>query len=120
MDPERVIAISEWQALSLVHDVRVFLGFANFYCRFIEGYSCLVTPITNLLKIKDSLKFNWNQRAQAAFDELKSRFVSALILRHYDPDLSIRLHSNASDFALFGILSQLHDDDQCWHPIAYW
>ena len=57
MDPKRITAITEWQVPSLVHDVRVFLGFANFYHYFIEGYSHMVTLITSLLKIKGDLKF---------------------------------------------------------------
>src|SRR5262245_28130281 len=119
MDPERITAITEWQPPTSVHDVRVFLGFANFYRHFIEGYSRVVMPITSLLKTKGNPKFNWDEKAQLAFDTLKLRFSSAPILRHFDPDLPIRLHPDASDFAISGILSQLYNN-QRWHPIAYW
>jgi Reverse transcriptase (RNA-dependent DNA polymerase) len=57
MDPDRVSAIAEWPAPEDVHEIQMFLGFANFYRRFINGYSRVVFPITNLLR-KDQ-PFNW-------------------------------------------------------------
>jgi hypothetical protein len=81
-----------------------------------NGYSRVVTLITNLLQ-KDQ-RFDWSSDCQVAFDELKSLFTTAPILRHFDPDLPIRLHTDASGFAVSGILSKLHDAS--WHPIAYY
>jgi len=118
MDPKRVSAIAEWQAPNSVHDIHVFLGFANFYHRFIKGYSRVIAPLTNLLKTKNNPKFQWHSNQQSAFDNLKTRFSTALILRYFNPDLPIRLHPDISDFTISGILSQLHDNQQ-WHPIAY-
>jgi hypothetical protein len=57
MDPRKVEAIQEWGIPANVHDVRAFLGFANFYRRFILGYSGIVGALTKLTK-KD-LAFKW-------------------------------------------------------------
>ena len=57
MDPAKVDAIVNWPSLVNVKDVQSFLGFANFYRRFIYGYSKLVAPLTNLTR-KD-VKFVW-------------------------------------------------------------
>jgi hypothetical protein len=117
MEPDRVVAIMEWPVPTSVHDVQIFLGFANFYRRFIRGYSAITAPITSLLR--KNQRFEWSSQAQEAFEELKRRFTSAPILRHFDPDLPIRLHTDASSFAISGILSQLRPEDSQWHPVAF-
>jgi hypothetical protein len=115
MEPDRVTAITEWPTPTSVQDVQIFLGFANFYRRFIEGYSRITSPISALLR-KDQ-NFYWSSQAQEAFEELKHRFTSAPILHHFDPNLPIRLHTDASGFAISGIISQLHGTE--WHPVAF-
>ena len=116
MDPERISTITEWPVPESVHDVQVFLGLANYYRRFIEGYSRIVLPLTNLLR-KD-LPFKWSPEAQTAFDAIKVTYTSAPVLCHFNPTLPIQLHTDSSGFALSGILSQLHDNR--WHPVAFW
>jgi len=74
MDPDCISAITEWPALTGVHDIQVFLGFADFYHRFVDGVS---RPITFLLRKR---RFHWSHQAQSASDELKRRFTSAPIL----------------------------------------
>ena len=115
MEPDRVTAITEWPVPKSVQDVQIFLGFANFYRRFIEGYSHITSPISALLR--KNQQFRWSSKAQEAFEELKRHFTSAPVLRHFDPDLPIRLHTDASGFAISGIISQLHDSQ--WHPVAF-
>jgi Reverse transcriptase (RNA-dependent DNA polymerase)/RNase H-like domain found in reverse transcriptase/Integrase zinc binding domain/Chromo (CHRromatin Organisation MOdifier) domain/Aspartyl protease len=116
MNSDRVIAINEWPIPTNVEEIQIFLGFANFYRRFIEGYSRVVSPITLLLR--KGQRFHWSADCQAAFEKLKCRFTSAPILKHFDPDYPIRLHTDASGFAISGILSQLHGST--WHPIAFY
>jgi len=84
MDPEKVEAIQGWQAPTTVKGVRGFLGFANFYRRFIRDYSDLTAPLTRLTK-KDT-PFQWTQEADDAFKKLKDLFVSEPILLQFDPD----------------------------------
>jgi hypothetical protein len=50
MDPKRVEAVTQWPQPKNVYDIQVFLGFVNFYRRFIEGYSHITCPLTKLLK----------------------------------------------------------------------
>src|SRR5690606_38791375 len=82
MDPKKVKAITEWKTPKSVHDIQVFLGFANFYRRFIQNYSKIVSPITKLLKKEE--KWKWNEEAEMAFQILKSMFTSDPILKHFD------------------------------------
>jgi hypothetical protein len=69
MDPAKVNTILERKPPRNVKDVQVFLGFANFYRKFIKGYSKITEPLTRLLR-KDT-KFDWSDKAQTAFDTLK-------------------------------------------------
>ena len=78
MDPEKVEAITSWPAPCSVHDIRVFLGLASFYRRFIDSFSRIVTPLTNLLK--KGKKFHWDKTAQKAFEKLKTSFTTAPVL----------------------------------------
>ena len=105
----------EWDAPETVKDIQSFLGFANFYRRFIEGYSKLTRPLTDLTK--KSEKFFWSAECDKAFQELKSRFTSAPIRRHFDPHLPCIIECDASDFAIGAILSQKCDGRL--HPVAF-
>ena len=84
MDPEKVKAILEWEAPRSVKGVRSFLGFANFYRKFILQYSDIVRPILDL--VKKDLAFKWTSEAEESFVRLKELFTTALILRTFDPD----------------------------------
>ena len=122
MDPQRVQAIQEWPVPQCLKDVQSFLGFSNFYRRFIAGYSRLVAPLTSLargaVKGKQVGEFYWTYEAQQAFESLKLAFQVAPILRHWEPDLETRVETDASQNAASGILSQLKDGQ--WRPVAYW
>jgi len=108
MDPKYISTITKWLVPESVHNVQVFLGLTNYYKHFVEGYFCIVLALTNFLR-KD-YPFKWFPEAQVAFDAIKVVYTFTLILRHFDPNLSIQLHTNFSDFTLSGILSQLHGD----------
>ena len=116
MDPDRIATVMEWPAPTSVHDLQVFLGFANFYRRFVEGFSRVVSAMTSLLRKNQC--FHWSSNAQAAFDELKLRFTSAPVFKHFDPDLPTCLHTDASGFAISSVVSQLHGS--LWHPVAFY
>jgi hypothetical protein len=117
MEKDRVSAIVDWPVPTSVHDIQVFLGFANFYRRFIRAYSNVVVPMTDLLK-KSSMPFQWTSAAQKAFDELKQLFSDAPVLRHFNPDSPIFVFTDASGFAMSGIICQSHDGQL--HPVAFW
>ena len=90
----------------------MFLGFTNFYQRFVEGYSCLTAPLTELIKgiIKGKSSrepFQLGKEVCKAFFTLKERFLTALILTYFDTEQPIYVETDASDFAITGILSQV-------------
>src|SRR5437667_1473928 len=116
MDPVKVEAIVGWESPRNVHDVRVFLGFANFYRRFIRHFSKIVRPLVNLTK--KNMKFLWDTTCERAFNDLKKRFTTAPILAHFDPDLECVLEADSSDHAQGGVLSQ-YDKDGVLRPIAF-
>ena len=118
MDPEKVKSITSWPVPKSIHDVRMFLGLANFYRRFIKGFSKVALPITKLLRKESVSHFRWTTEAQAAFDELRTAFTTAPILQHFNPDLPTILEADASDFALGAVVSQVGEDGHI-HPIAF-
>lgn len=120
MDPAKVKAVQEWETPQSVHDVQCFLGFANFYRRFINGYARICNPLFNLLR-KDTV-WSWTPECEKAFAFLRESFCSAPILRHYKPELDTVLEVDASDSVTGGILSQYASDDNnnlVLHPIAF-
>lgn len=116
MDPKKIKAILDWEAPQNVRDVRAFIGFANFYRRFINGFSNLVSPLVTLTR-KD-VKFKFDRPCQEAFELLKTRFTTAPILRHFDPDLPCVVEADSSDYVTGGVLSQ-RDTNGTLQPVAY-
>ena len=103
MDQEKIRTVLEWKEPTTVKEVQSFLGFANFYRRFIQGYSKLTRSLTDLTK--KSEKFDWQAECQEAFDMLKKHFRSAPILRHFDPELQCVIECDTSNFVIGAILS---------------
>jgi len=116
MDSRRVESIAKWPWPKLFWEVQVFLGFANFYRRFIYQYSRIATPLSALLNgIEKGVKtglFSWTDDAETVFRRLHKAFTTAPILWHFDPSLHIRVETDASGYAVAGILNQLHADSQ--------
>ena len=117
MDPSKVKVIKEWPTPRTRREVQSFLGFANFYCRFISEYSAIATPLNRLTGA--NAVFSWTPACQKAFDILKLAFVSAPILAHFQPEYRITLETDASDYAIGAILSQRNPETSELHPIAY-
>ena len=122
MDPSRVDAVRDWPTPCTFDEVQIFLGFANFYRRFIKHYSRIVNPLTGLLKGSEKGKKHgqlvWGLSEEQAFQEIKEAFITAPVLKHYEPERRLRIESDASNFAVAAILSQLFEAE--WHPIAFW
>jgi transposase InsO family protein len=123
MDPRRVGDIVSWDLPQTYRDVQVFLGFCNFYRRFIRNYSRIALPLTSLMKGsvdgKKPGKVNLTLHERVAFRRLIAAFQSAPLLRHFDPSRPIRIETDASNGAMAGILSQ-PDDQGAWHLVAMW
>jgi len=103
---KKVASILNWRAPWSVREVQIFIGFANFYRRFIENFSKFCKPITDTLKTKGGKDvWFWGEEQDKAFKELKRRFTSAPILAHCYLDRITVIETDASDFALGCILS---------------
>ena len=195
IEDERIKAVEQWPEPKSVRDIQVFLGFANFYQRLIQGFSCIAVSLTSMLKttrntgsaanlketkgknggnsvVGDGMvgggkatnstkrknqakitKFkilvkskghdfppNFRNRkaetgfltpeARLVFTQLRQVFVKTPILLHFDPESHIRIETDASGYAIGGVLSQLSSgtrpdgvvtkaDLGQWHPVAF-
>ncbi|KAK3507071.1 hypothetical protein QTP70_003881 [Hemibagrus guttatus] len=117
MDAVKVRSVTEWPAPTTIRELQRFLGFANFYRRFIRNYSTVAGPLTSLLRGKPK-RLSWTDQARAAFQQLKDCFTSAPILRHPDPDFVVEV--DASSSGLGAILSQRHGEPGKLHPCAFY
>lgn len=118
MDPQKVAAILEWPGPIDRKAVQRFVGFANFYRKFIKNFSCIITSIIQLTK--QHVPFRWTPEAQGAFEQLKALFTSALILKHPNPALAYVLEVDASENAVGAILSQRQSPKSLLPPVAFY
>lgn len=128
MDPRKVDTIMNWKTPRCVKDVQSFLGFANFYRRFIKGYSKIAAPLINLTKTKSpkaggskmDMVFPLAPKGpeEKAFVTLKEAFIKAPILAHFNPDRETWVETDASDYVAAGVLSQ-KDDNDILRPVAF-
>src|SRR6202023_3420170 len=109
MDPAKLEAISQWPVPTKVKEVQSFLGFANYYRRFVKDFSKIATPLHKLTK-KDC-SWSWNNDCQKAFDILKQRFMDKPILAMVDMTKRMHVESDALDFTTGDILSIECDDE---------
>ena len=117
-DPQKTRVIAEWPTPRDVHDLRSFLGLANYYRRFIPSYSELALPLFPLLAKGTS--WTWGDPQVAAFNQIKAALICAPVLKQYNPDAKIsRVVTDASKFALGGVLMQ-GEDEQSLHPVAFY
>ncbi|KAK3517343.1 hypothetical protein QTP70_004487 [Hemibagrus guttatus] len=119
MDVVKVQAVTEWPAPTSVRELQRFLGFANFYRRFIRNYSLVAGPLTLLLRGKPK-KLTWMDLARSAFQRLKNCFTTAPILRHPDPDLPFVVEVDASSSGLGAVLSQRHGIPAALEEWRHW
>ncbi|XP_031758562.1 uncharacterized protein LOC108647661 [Xenopus tropicalis] len=117
MDSKKVSAILDWPTPKDRKAVQRFVGFANFYRKFIRNFSEVIRPITDLTKQK--VKFNWSPQAQRAFDKLKENFTSVPILAHPVPSQPFTLEVDASECAVGAVLSQRSVPQGLLHPVAF-
>jgi hypothetical protein len=115
MDPHKVKAITDWPIPTTKRELQQFLGFVNFYRRFIKGFAKIAKPLTKLTGKTDWL---WTELQQKAFQELKNEVTSERVLIIPKPGRPFRMETDASDFAIAAILSQL-DNDGKWRPVAF-
>ena len=115
-DPEKIRVVRDWKGPTSVTGIRQFLGFTNYFRRFIEGYSFIARPLEELTG--KNKRFSWNQECQAVFEALRKALISAPVLRLTAVSKSFRLVTDASNTAVAGVLLQ-RDESENWHPVAY-
>ncbi|XP_078812643.1 uncharacterized protein lrrc75a isoform X3 [Oryzias latipes] len=116
-DPAKVSAVANWEPPDSRKQLQRFLGFANFYRRFIRNYSSLAAPLTQLTSV--NTPFVWSPEAQAAFDKLKGMFISAPILIQPDPQRQFIVEVDASDTGVGAVLSQREVSSGKLKPCAF-
>ena len=118
MDQEKVRAVRDWARPGTRLQLQRFLGFANFYRRFIRDYSRVAAPLTALTSC--TRIFCWTPEADRAFLNLKSRFTNAPILSQPDTSRQFVVEVDASDVGVGAILSQRSSTDGKLHPCAFY
>ena len=160
MEDEKIEVVRNWPEPRSVRDIQVFLSFANFYRRFIQGFSKTAGPLISMLittqsaknlslsiakdakvgsigggdredetvkrspltsKNSNGAKGYLTPSTKPAFTQLRQAFIKAPILWHFHPECHIRIKTDASSYAISGVLSQPTSDnlDQ-WHPVAFY
>ena len=114
MEQEKIKAVKEWKTLTRVKYVESFLGFANFYQCFIQNFSHTAKPLNELKGKKD---WKWEEEYQKAFDKLKEKITSQLVLSLPRRKGKFRVETDALGHAIEGVLSQ--EQDRKWKPIAF-
>ena len=111
---EKVKAIKEQKTPTRIKDIESFLGFANFYRCFIQNFSHTAKPLNELKGKKD---WKWEDEHQKAFNELKEKITSQLVLSLPRREGKFRVETDASGYAIRGVLSQ--EQEGKWKSIAF-
>uniref|UniRef100_A0A8H7MYB0 Reverse transcriptase/retrotransposon-derived protein RNase H-like domain-containing protein n=1 Tax=Bionectria ochroleuca TaxID=29856 RepID=A0A8H7MYB0_BIOOC len=116
MEQGKIAAVKDWETPKTVKEVQAFLGFANYYRRFIKDYGKIAAPLYNITK--KGIEFQWDDKQQEAFNEIKNRILSEPVLRIFNPIKEVELETDASDFAIGVQLSQ-KDNNRVLYPVAF-
>jgi len=103
MEQKKIKTVKEWKMATKVKDVESFLGFLNFYRRFIQSFSHMAKPLNEL---KGKKEWIWNKDHQKTFDELKEKIMSQLILSLPRREGKFKVETNTSGHAIGEVLSQ--------------
>ena len=130
IEEKRIEAVKNKSEPKLAQDIHVFIGFANFYCRFIQGFSKTILPLTFILKTKATINVNnkfsksksgfLTANAKKAFLKLRQAFTKAPVLQHVDLGQYIWIETNAFEYTIKTVLTQLVlDNSSQWYLVAY-
>ncbi|GJP56055.1 hypothetical protein CLOM_g15120 [Closterium sp. NIES-68] len=114
VDPKKIEAVRTWKSPENVKELQQFLGFANYYNRFVPQYAKITAPLTNLLK--KNTPYKWGPQYQEAVEKLKQALTSAPVLILPDPERDYVIEADASDQAVGAVLMQ--DQGNGLQPIA--
>ena len=114
-DTSKLQSVQDFPTPASVKDVRAFLGFSNYYRRHIPHMSDLAAPLVNLTR--KNVEFIWSKECDDAFNTIKESLLKFPVLKFPDFGKEFYLSTDASDFAISGVLEQKYGDD--FHPIAF-
>jgi len=118
MDPVKVARVHDWPTLENWTDVQAFIGFVNFYHRFIRDFSTIARPLFDLTYSNKA--WNWDAKEQEAFECLKTAVTTTLVLMSPQDLEPFRIEADSSDFASGAVLSQQLPGEEKWHPVAFY
>ena len=110
IEEEKVKGVLEWLTPKCIKDMQKFLGLANYYCRFIEGFVVVARLLHDMVK-KDK-RWDWTERQEKVFKELKEQFTREPVLAAPDIDKKMRMEMDVSDYAMGGVLLMECKDGQ--------
>ena len=116
MEKSKLARIADWPAPKTVKRIWQFLGFANFYCKFIEYFVEIAKPLKALTR-KD-IPFTWGQEEQHVYETLKEKFKTMPVLKMPDPLEPFVVKADVSKWASGGVLQQ-QDLNGDWHPCGF-
>jgi len=119
-DPVKTQAIWDWTAPKKIKEIQCFLGFSNFYPRFIEGFSRTAKPLYARTKKESIGNWEWGDKEQQAFDELRTKLTTAPVLVYFNPLPPTKIETNTSKYICSGLPSQQCQDSKMetsWVPI---
>ena len=114
VDPQKVKAVKEWPVPKNKQQVQSFLGFVNYYRKFIKDCSLIAKPLTELTK---KTEYRWNDAQMESFERLKESLCSAPVLRTFDVNLPIFVTTDASQYAIGAVLEQEESNKR--RPVAF-
>jgi len=118
MNPVKVAGVREWPTPENKTDVQAFLGFVNFYQRFIRDFFAKARPLFDLTCSEQV--WMWSGREQTAFEDLKMAVTTAPVLMSPQDSEPFQVEVDSSDFAIGAVLSQQLTADEKWHPVAFY
>ena len=104
---ERCVAIRDLKVEKSVKGIQSFMGLVRYYQRFVPRLAELSQPLTKLLRKESSIS-EWGSEQDQAVLDIKAAFLEPPLLAHFDPSLPTLLHTDASNYAVGAVLSQLH------------
>jgi len=118
IDPIKVARVCDWPTPENWTDVQAFIGFVNFYRRFIQDFSTIARPLFDLTCSDKA--WNWDTKEQEAFKCLKTAVTTAPVLVSPQDLEPFCIKANSSDFASGAVLSQQLPKEEKWHLVAFY
>ena len=109
-DPRKIEVIQQWPTPANIHELRSFIGFASYYRKYVRDFAGIAAPL-NVLTQKDT-PFKWNSACQKSFETLKNALISSPVMPLPREGCQVILDTDASDFSVGGVLSQIIDGEE--------